>query len=206
MNSNIEEVEVKFFLENDSPVKEAVLRTGGVSLGRFFELNIRYDDKNESIKRQKSLLRLRKDQKSRLTFKAPPDIEDARFKILRELEIEVNDFETTQHILNALGFFEVQRYEKYRETFIIGETQLLMDAMPYGDFLEIEGEKGDIMDLAGKIGMKWEDRILANYLEIFERIKSMLNLAFNDVAFGNFTTISADSFSSIIRTFQAGKP
>ncbi len=205
MNSNSEEVEVKFFLEEEGAAKEAVFQAGGVSLGRFFELNIRYDDKNESIGRQKCLLRLRKDRKTRLTYKSPPDIDDSRFKILREMEIEVNDFETTRHILNALGFFEVQRYEKFRETFTIGKTQILMDAMPYGDFLEIEGEKADILDIAGKIGMKWEDRILANYLEIFEGLKNRLNFSFNNVTFNNFNTVSGD-FSAIIRTFQAGGP
>jgi adenylate cyclase class 2 len=200
MKQNLE-IEVKFFLDEIGPVKEAILDLGGISLGRFFELNLLFDDKHASLFKKKSLLRLRKDQKNRLTVKTLPDVVDKRFKTLTELEIEVDDFEQANTLLNALGFYEMQRYEKWRETFMIENTQLLIDTMPYGDFLEIEGEKSDILQLTPKIGMTWEKRILANYLEIFETLKEKLDLNFNDVTFDLFPPISKD-MSDIIRSFR----
>ena len=64
--------------------------------------------------------------------------------------------------------------------------------MPYGDFLEIEGTKESIQQLALKIGLLWEKRILLNYLAIFDIIKRQLNLSFYDVTFGNFNNVQFD--------------
>ena len=174
---------------------------GGISYGRFFELNLSLDDKNTTLFKNKYLLRLRQDQKNRITVKMPSEVADNRFKTLKEIEIEVDDFEKATAVLNAIGFFEVQRYEKWRETFMIGKTQLLIDTMPYGDFLEIEGEKSDIFCLAEKLGLNWNERILANYLEIFAKIKGVLGLTFNDVTFDHFSPISKE-YSGIIESFR----
>jgi adenylate cyclase class 2 len=64
--------------------------------------------------------------------------------------------------------------------------------MPYGDFLEIEGQKEDIKELAYRIGLKWQKRILLNYLAIFEVIRQKSNLPFYDVTFSNFINIRFD--------------
>jgi adenylate cyclase class 2 len=91
-----------------------------------------------------------------------------------------------------LGFKEEQVYEKWREIYVFGDTYLCLDTMPYGDFLEIEGTKESIQQLALKIGLLWEKRILLNYLAIFDIIKRQLNLSFYDVTFGNFNNIRFD--------------
>ena len=97
-----------------------------------------------------------------------------------------------KHILESLGFREEQVYEKWRETFRLNSTNLCLDTMPYGDFLEIEGQKEDIKELAYRIGLKWQKRILFNYLAIFDVIKQKLNLPFYDVTFSNFINIRFD--------------
>lgn len=200
MGPNLE-IEIKFYLYEIESVKTIIISMGGISLGRYFETNLSFDDEHASLYQNKCLLRLRKDQNSKLTFKKPSDVSDRQFKTLKELEIEVSDFEQTRAILNALGFYEVQRYEKWRETFRIGNTLLMIDTMPYGHFLEIEGGKSDIRYLAGKIGLIWDERILANYLEIFAAIKRNMGLKFNDVTFELFSGISKD-YSGIIQSFQ----
>jgi adenylate cyclase class 2 len=43
--------------------------------------------------------------------------------------------------------------------------------MPYGVFLEIEGHKPHIRKIANRLGLKWEERILLNYLEVFEVVQ-----------------------------------
>ena len=207
MTSNVKnmdtdlEIEVKFFLDDSDALRQAILNLGGLSFGRFFELNLRFDDKNANLFKNKHLLRLRKDQKNRITVKMPVAASDEQFKTLKEIEIEVDDFEKAIEILNVLGFYEVQRYEKWRETFIIGDTHLLIDTMPYGRFLEIEGEKLQILYLAEKLGLNWNERILANYLEIFEKLKEVSGLNFKDVTFAHFSRISND-YTEIIQSFQ----
>ena len=108
-----------------------------------------------------------------------------------------------RRILQSIGFHEAQTYEKWRELFVLNDTHFCMDTLPYGDFLEIEGEKGDIRHLSSAIGLKWEKRILFNYLEIFEVVRKKYNLSFSDITFGNFNDIKID-FSAHIHLFEAG--
>jgi adenylate cyclase class 2 len=186
------EIEVKFYLSDMDRIRDRIIGLGAVSMGRVFETNIRFDDADNSLIQKKSLLRLRQDKKSILTFKSEPPFKDDQFKILRELEVEVSDFNTMKHILESLGFREEQVYEKWRETFILNRTHLCLDTMPYGNFLEIEGQKETIKKLASQIGLKWKKRILFNYLVIFDVIKQKSNLPFYDVTFSNFINIRFD--------------
>jgi adenylate cyclase class 2 len=186
------EIEVKFYLSDMDAIRDRILELGAVSMGRVFETNLRFEDADNRLIEKKSLLRLRRDTKTTLTFKSEPPFKNDQFKILKELEVEVNDFTTMKHILESLGFREEQVYEKWRETFRLNSTNLCLDTMPYGDFLEIEGQKEDIKQLAYRIGLKWQKRILFNYLAIFDVIKQKLNLPFYDVTFSNFINIRFD--------------
>ena len=64
--------------------------------------------------------------------------------------------------------------------------------MPYGVFLEIEGEKSGIRNMANQLALKWKERIVLNYLEIFEIIRRQEGLPFNDVTFDNFEQTRVD--------------
>ncbi|MGW8324576.1 MAG: class IV adenylate cyclase [Desulfobacterales bacterium] len=186
------ETEVKFYLPNIDSIRTRLIDLGAVFKHRTFETNIRFEDPEKSLIKKKSLLRLRKDKKITLTFKSEPPLKDDQFKILKEFEVEVSDFDAMEHILKSLGFKEEQVYEKWREIYVFGDTHLCLDTMPYGDFLEIEGTKESIQQLALKIGLLWEKRILLNYLAIFDIIKRQLNLSFYDVTFGNFNNVQFD--------------
>ena len=186
------ETEVKFYLPDIDPIITRMIDLGAVFKHRTFETNIRFDDAEKSLIQKKSLLRLRKDNKITLTYKSDPPFKDNQFKTLQEFEVEVSDFDAMEHILKSLGFKEEQVYEKWRETYVLSDTYLCLDTMPYGDFLEIEGTKESIQQLASQIGLLWEKRILLNYLTIFDIIKRQLNLSFYDVTFGNFNNIRFD--------------
>ena len=186
------ETEVKFYLPDIDAIRTRLIDLGAVFKHRTFETNIRFEDPEKSLIKKKSLLRLRKDKKITLTFKSEPPFKDDQFKILKEFEVEVSDFDAMEHILKSLGFKEEQVYEKWREIYVFGDTHLCLDTMPYGDFLEIEGTKESIQQLALKIGLLWEKRILLNYLAIFDIIKRQLNLSFYDVTFSNFNNIQFD--------------
>ena len=186
------EIEVKFYVSDMDAIRDRILELGAMSMGRIFETNLRFDDADNSLIKKKSLLRLRRDTKTILTFKSEPPFKNDQFKILKELEVEVSDFATMKHILESLGFREEQVYEKWRETFRLNTANLCLDTMPYGDFLEIEGQMEDIKKLASQIGLKWKKRILLNYLAIFDIIRQKTNLPFYDVTFSNFINIRFD--------------
>jgi adenylate cyclase class 2 len=145
--------------------------------------------------KKKSLLRLRQDEKVTLTFKSSPPVRSKAFKIFKELEVEVNEFETMGQILKALGYHPAQKYEKWRETITLDQTLFCLDSMPYGNFLEIEGPEKEIRHYASQLGLRWHKRILFNYLEIFEIMRKNLSLDFKDLTFNNFATIDTEALA-----------
>lgn len=197
------EIEVKFFLTDIDTIGDRIRALNPEYLGAAEETNIRYETEDCGLLRKKSLLRLRRADRVTLTYKSePPDASDD-YKIHREYEVTVDGFETMQNILVSLGFHPEQVYEKHRESYQLGDVVLCLDTMPYGHFLEIEGPGPEIRPLAARLGLDWQKRILLNYLEMFERIKSELGLAFSDVTFENFQHVEADP-AKLIPRFEAG--
>lgn len=187
------EIEVKFFITDLSLIRRRIAGMGGISSGRQFETNLRFDDRQGTLFEQGALLRLRKiAQKNVLTHKSIPTTADHRFKVLNEIEISVSDFEATKQLFQSLGFLQQQVYEKWRETINFNPTLVCLDEMPYGDFLEIEGRRDDIRSMAAQLGLDWNRRILMNYLKIFSRLKTALQLPFSDVTFDNFKSQRVD--------------
>lgn len=187
------EIEVKFHLEEISSIRRHLLHSGAESKGRFFETNIRYEDAENRLLRNKSLLRLRKDNRATLTFKSEPLKPDLDFKVHQELEVVVGDFETTDRILHALGFHRAQTYEKWRETLVLGDAVFCLDTLPFGDFLEIEGDREIIETMALKLGLAWETRILSNYLALFDVLKNAFQLPFSDITFDHFKSVQMEA-------------
>jgi adenylate cyclase class 2 len=197
------EIEVKFYLEDIEGMRSKILKLGAKSKGRLFETNILYEDKNNSLIKKKSLLRLRQDEKTIFTLKSRPAVESKDYKIVNELEVEVSDFATMGQILQMLDFHPEQKYEKWRETIVLDQTVFCLDRMPYGDFLEIEGQEKDIRYYASRFGLNWQKRILFNYLQIFEIIRKDQNLEFKDLTFNNFETVDVDAGAFLDR-LEAG--
>jgi adenylate cyclase, class 2 len=196
------EIEVKFFIDDVKTILNKITALGGKSKGRVFETNIRYEDDMCTLKARRSLLRLRKDHQVRLTVKQDPDRQNREFKILRELEVGVSDFETMDKILAALGFHQEQVYEKWRETILFNDVMLCLDTLPFGNFLEIEGSQSEIRAAADALGLEWDRRILSNYLEIFSFLKKEAGLGFNDITFKNFKNHSIQ-FQPYRQIFEA---
>jgi adenylate cyclase class 2 len=136
---------------------------------------------------QGKLLRLRQDTAARLTYKGEPQTAvDSEARVREELEIEVGDFETTLALLQRVGFEPKQVYEKYRETFRFGLVEVVLDEMPFGDFVELEGDEAAIQAAAAALDLDWNRRILANYLAIMASLQERFGLDFDDVTFDNF--------------------
>ncbi len=192
------EIEIKFYILDIDSIRAEIRSLGAELKDSGFETNILFDDEEMRLTQGKKLLRLRQDSRCRLTVKAPPDDVDTtktnQFKIFRELEVDVSDSQTMIAILEQLGFYPRQVYEKQRETYLFNHTELCLDTLPYGHFLEIEGGKDDIRKAAETIGLNWEKRITANYLSLFATIQKQLNLPFKDITFENFRKMEIDKF------------
>ena len=196
------EIEVKFHLPDPDTVRRRIISQNAVSCGISDEINLRFEDAESSLLQKKTLLRLRSAGGASLTYKSPAPRADTQFKVHQELEVTVSDFATTRAILESIGFHIAQRYEKKRETFKLNNTLLCLDTMPYGDFLEIEGDPEAIRQTVDRLELDWSQRILTNYLAIFDTLRHRLNLSFHDVTFKNFHDIHID-FSEFAHLFIA---
>ena len=78
--------------------------------------------------------------------------------------------------------------EKYRETFEIGSVEVVLDEMPFGDFVELEGDESSIKSISQQLDLDWDRRILTNYLGLFANLKETYHLPFEDLTFENFST------------------
>ena len=197
------EIEIKFYLPDPARMRQRIVDLGATSRGRCFEHNVRFDNANHELRNRSTLLRLRRDRDTTLTYKARPADRDDRFKVYRELEVAIDDFDKTRKILHALGFNREQIYDKWREVFTLEDLQFCMDDLPFGSFLEIEGHPPDIVKYADRLDLDWHKRILTNYLAMYESVKRYLNLPYSDVTFDNFQN-SADLPPDFMQQFEAG--
>lgn len=198
------EIEVKFHLADIAAMRSNIRTLNPESRGRVFERNLIFDDARSSLRRSRRLLRLRRDRENRITFKMPSDRSPStEFKVRRELEIGVDDFDAARRIIHALGYRREIVYEKWRETFLLEGVHLCLDTLPFGDFLEIEGEANAIRVCAQRLGLRWEKRILKNYHALFDLVRRRQNLDFSNITFDNFKGRAVD-FAPCLPDAEAG--
>ena len=185
-----EEREIKLFVRDLEALAERLLRMGAVlTHPRVFEQNFRLDLHDHHLKNHGKLLRLRLDDRARVTLKENPHFEGG--VIARtEIEIVVDNFDRACALFEALGYTVVAIYEKYRREYRLGDALVMLDELPFGDFVEIEAESNHMIEAAArKLGLDWTCGIENNFLGLFEIVKSKLNLPFLDLTFTNFEDI-----------------
>jgi adenylate cyclase class 2 len=198
------ETEVKFHITDSPAVRQRIIALGAESGGRIFESNATYEDASQSLKPRGMLLRLRRtENRNTLTLKAPPPEASTEFKVVTELETMVADPDAMHAVLERLGYSIWRGYEKWRETFGLEDVSFCLDAMPFGDFLEIEGPGDRIRALAAELGLDWSKRILINYYGIFDVIRAHMGLTFNDITFDRFEGIAVD-MAAVAEQIAAG--
>lgn len=188
--SNLVETEVKIAISDRAAILARLDEAGAaLAVGRTYEHNVRYEDDGETLTPAGIVLRLRQDARARLTYKAPlPDETGARdgIKSRFEAEVTVDDFDTMDVILQRLGYHPFVVYEKYRTTYRLGEVEIVLDEMPFGDFLEIEGPAHAIEAALAALALADAPRFSESYMELFERVKAALGLDVHDLSFANF--------------------
>jgi adenylate cyclase class 2 len=201
MNSEDMELEVKFYLSNRKELEEKLIVQGGqLKDPRVHEINLRFDTPDQSLLNTGRLLRLRLDKRARVTYKGLGSIESGA-RLRQELEFTVSDFDTARALFEALGYQVYMMYEKYRTTYTLGNLEVVLDEMPYGDFAEIEGPDGQsIQTAAQRLDLNWDTRILDSYTVLFERVRAQLGVGFRDLSFENFKglTVTPEMLGELI--------
>ncbi len=161
------EIEIKFKIDNPEEIREKLKSLGAVFHGKVFERNVTFDDPERDFGRGGKLLRIRDNGRVTITFKGKPE-ENSKFKKRLEIEIVSDDFEKSVRLLKELGFQEVWRYEKERETWKLGNVEIVIDLLPFiGWWMEIEGNEKEIEETAKKLGLDISKGITDTYKKIF---------------------------------------
>jgi len=133
------EIEKKYRLNaaQFEQISKALAEIGAAFQGEDFEENTLYrggilDEKN-------AVLRVRKiAEKTILTYKRRIQNEfDVKQQI--EYETEIGSAEEIENIIENLGFARSLVYEKRRQTWNFRQVEIVLDELPFGLFMEIEG-------------------------------------------------------------------
>jgi len=186
MNTEHQEAEVKFYLTNPQGLEDRLVKLGAsLAHARVHEINLRFDTPTGDLTREHRVLRLRRDEGARLTFKGPARPGEA-VSVRTEIEVSVSNFDDARAILEALGYRVSILYEKYRTTYLWKDVEVTLDETPYGFFAEIEGRDATaIRKAAGELGLDWEARCLESYLFLFNRLRENLNLPASNLSFAD---------------------
>ena len=138
------EIEKKYRLTKKQ--REAIIKRlaeiGAASRGEEFEENTLYS--GGVLDQRQSVLRLRRvGERAVLTYKERFPTTSS-IKHQQEDETEVTDAEAMAAILESLGFEPALVYEKRRTTWEIGDSEIVIDELPFGLFMEIEGSEKEI--------------------------------------------------------------
>jgi len=141
------EIEKKYRLtpEQLQLLAEKLPQVGATRVGREFEENMLY--RHPGIDQQTSVLRVRRiGERTVLTFKQQlPTSTSAKYR--REEETEVENCAALTAVLQVLGCVPAVVYEKRRETWRLRDAEIVIDELPFGWFMEIEGSEGGIEEI-----------------------------------------------------------
>ncbi len=133
------EIEKKYHLNSEQKqiVLAALEEVGAKFVCEDFEENSLY--RGGILIETNAVLRVRKTQdKTILTYKKSLQSEfDTKRQI--EHETEVSSAEEIEKIIENLGFTKVLIYEKRRKTWTFRAVEIVLDVLPFGEFMEIEG-------------------------------------------------------------------
>jgi len=194
MGETNQEIEAKFYVNNLDKILTRLHELGAQLIQpRVLESNIRFDLPDGRLRSERRVLRLRRDTESRLTYKDPSQNEQGVLS-RREIEFTVEDFDKARQFLEALGYQSIFYYEKYRTTHILQTSEIplhvMLDELPYGNFVEIEGETIEVIkEASNKLNLKWDTAIGKSYSALFDQADKTLNFSFQDLSFTNFTGI-----------------
>jgi adenylate cyclase class 2 len=194
------ETEVKLKISDVGVFQLALNRVGACLAGpgnsRVHEENVIFDTPKSALAKNGQLLRIRTEtpapgeskaagpkQRVLLTFKQPienpvdsemPGGPNGPYKVREELELEVSDAGMLARIFESLGMSGWFRYEKYRTTYRLPDSNawakgllIELDETPIGTFVELEGPAAAIDRAAAELGFSKRNYIQQNYLSLY---------------------------------------
>lgn len=139
------EIETKMKLDSPGEVASRLAELGAHHVGDFFEINTFFDTPEQRLLAGGEGIRLRIARnestgatEARLTYKGPKL--GGQIKRREELESAVESGEIMADMLARLGYVQLMRFEKRRQTWELDGCEIVLDELPHlGHYIEIEG-------------------------------------------------------------------
>ena len=153
------EIEVKFPQIDIEDMRERLQKAGAVCeqpmrLMRRVYMQTKYQREHHTF------LRVRDEgDKITLAYKQRADHAASTIDGTKEIEVEVSDFEKMIEIIRLLNLPPVTYQETRRETWKLGEAEIVIDEWPWiKPFIEIEAPNETLVrEAADKLGLDWAD-------------------------------------------------
>jgi len=133
------EIEKKFRIteEQREEIVGALEEFGAEFVREDFEENMLFS--NDDLFARNAIVRIRRiADRTILTFKQRiAGTSDAKHQT--EYESEVADADAVRSIIESIGLRAVVVYEKRRKTYKVRNAEVVLDELPFGEFMEIEG-------------------------------------------------------------------
>jgi len=164
------EIEVKIEIKDIDGIINKITSLGAELIkNRYLEENTLYDFPNQLLYRKHQALRLRTaDKKAFLTFKGAPQ-KSRKFKIREEYQSEVKSTKNIKKILKELRLVPTFKYKKYRSIYRIHRLKICLDETSFGIFLELEGERNEIVKVAQALGFSKKEFIKLDYIQLMKQ-------------------------------------
>ena len=182
---NGQETEVKFYVNDLSRIEMRLHELKAHLIqARVHEVNLRFDNPNGDLRKEFKVLRLRNDTEAKFTFKGPNEERSDGVLNRKEIEFTVSSFDAAKEFLGALGFKPIAFYEKYRTTYEWNNIHIMLDELPYGNFVEIEGENvSTLRETTEHLRLNWEAAVKLGYLDLFNSIAAKYKLTTGQLSF-----------------------
>ena len=164
------EIEAKIRVDDLDSLKEKIVKLDArLEKKRYSEENTLFDFSAQTLTKKRQALRLRTaGKKTFLTFKGPPE-KSRKFKIRKEFETEVKNEKQIRKILKSLGFIPVFTYNKFRTVYRKKNLKICLDETSIGNFIELEGERNEIVKFTNALGISKKEFIKLDYIQLMKK-------------------------------------
>ncbi|MEO8573546.1 MAG: class IV adenylate cyclase [Pyrinomonadaceae bacterium] len=148
------ETEKKYHLgeKRVEEITQKLVELGATFNKEVFEVN--YQHRGGEMDERGATLRLRKiGDFTLLTYKERIKSENGSKKKI-EFETNVSDVDAAEKIIEHLGYRLTAVYEKRRKYWNLGNVEVVLDELPFGMYMEIEGTDEGIEKAEKKLGLK----------------------------------------------------
>ena len=165
----MKEIEVKVLEINPEKIVAKLKELGAEKIESGLIHITAFDFPDDRLRNKGSYVRVRTfGHRTELVLKKP--IEQKDFKIMEEIETNVEDYDVTVKLFHTLGMKVFAKQEKYRASYRIGKTRFELDKYPDIPWmLEVEAPtKDDVKKGLELLGFNMSDTNSKGAKEIFE--------------------------------------